>query len=565
MLLAAAAEADKLNLDISIGTWGILAGVIVVMLAFDLFVYARGHIPSVRENSLWSIGWIGVALAFGAVFWAWQGSEAGSQYLAGYLLERSLSLDNLFVFAVILSYFAVPGEKVQGKVLAWGIMLALGLRLIFIMIGAALLDAFHITFYAFGALLLYTAWKLARHDDTEIEPEHNPLLKQLRKRVTITDDYDGDKLFTKANGKRVATPLLAVFVVIASTDILFAVDSIPAIFAVTQESFIVFAANAFALIGLRALYFLLVGLMDRFVYLTQGLSVILAFIGVKMLLIDIWHVPIWLSLAVIAGTLGADRVAVDAGGAEEAHSGIAICTCSCVHGWPAATWNRRAARFITTDATVTVWSAQGSVGSTWRQTPFGCDSWLRSASSSGWLRTTSRRGIVLGDSSGVVSCPRRGGYEEVVGVGADGAADDVRAARVELDAGDVVRASATVTAELALVFAAVRSSTASSTLRQRLERLPQEEVDRGAVEPAVRRRVEHVQADAEAGVVEADLGQDARLGERREPAVLVLDDPDDGRWPRRPDASPSSGRAARPRRSPSTPSGPGRRGSRCGR
>ncbi|HEY6890911.1 MAG TPA: TerC family protein [Solirubrobacter sp.] len=308
MLLTAAAEADKLNLDISLGTWAILGAVIVAMLAFDLFVYARGHIPSVRENSLWSVGWIVVALAFGAVFWAWQGGEAGSQYFAGYLLERSLSLDNLFVFAVILSYFAVPGEKVQGKVLAWGIMLALVLRLIFIMVGAALLDAFHITFYAFGALLLYTAYKLIRHDDAEIEPEHNPLLKQLRKRVTITDDYDGEKLFTKANGKRVATPLLAVFIVIASTDILFAVDSIPAIFAVTQESFIVFAANAFALVGLRALYFLLVGLMDRFVYLTQGLSVILAFIGVKMLLIDVWHVPIWLSLAVIAGTLALTAV-----------------------------------------------------------------------------------------------------------------------------------------------------------------------------------------------------------------------------------------------------------------
>jgi tellurite resistance protein TerC len=303
LFLAAAAEADKLNLDISIGTWAILGAVIVVMLAFDLFVYARGHIPSVRENTAWSIGWILVALAFGAVFWAWQGSEAGSQYLAGYLLERSLSLDNIFVFAVILAYFAVPGEKVQGKVLAWGIMLALGLRLIFIMLGAALLDAFHVTFYVFGAILLYTAYKLARHDDTEIEPEHNPLLKQLRKRVTITDHYDGDKLFTKENGKRVATPLLAVFIVIASTDILFAVDSIPAIFAITQESFIVFAANAFALIGLRALYFLLVGLMDRFVYLTQGLAFILAFIGLKMLLIDIWHVPIWLSLGVIVITL----------------------------------------------------------------------------------------------------------------------------------------------------------------------------------------------------------------------------------------------------------------------
>jgi tellurite resistance protein TerC len=303
LFLAAASEADKLNLDISIGTWAILGAVIVVMLAFDLFVYARGHIPSVRENTLWSIGWILVALAFGAVFWAWQGSEAGSQYLAGYLLERSLSLDNIFVFAVILAYFAVPGEKVQGKVLAWGIMLALGLRLVFILLGAALLDAFHVTFYVFGALLLYTAWKLFRHDDTEIEPEHNPLLKQLRKRVTITDHYDGDKLFTKENGKRVATPLLVVFAVIAITDIVFAVDSIPAIFAITQEPFIVFAANAFALIGLRALYFLLVGLMDRFVYLTQGLSFILAFIGVKMLLVDIWHVPIWISLGVIVVTL----------------------------------------------------------------------------------------------------------------------------------------------------------------------------------------------------------------------------------------------------------------------
>jgi tellurite resistance protein TerC len=303
LLLAAATEADKLNLDISIGAWAILGVIIVVMLAFDLFVYARGHIPSVRENTLWSIGWILVALAFGAVFWMWQGSAAGQQYLAGYLLERSLSLDNIFVFAVILAYFAVPGEKVQGKVLAWGIMLALFLRLIFILLGAALLDAFHITFYFFGVLLLYTAWKLFRHDDAEIEPEHNPLLKQLRKRVTITDHYEGDKLFIKENGKRVATPLLAVFVVIASTDIIFAVDSIPAIFAVTQEPFIVFAANAFALIGLRALYFLLVGLMDRFVYLTQGLAFILAFIGVKMCLIDIWHVPIGLSLAVIAGTL----------------------------------------------------------------------------------------------------------------------------------------------------------------------------------------------------------------------------------------------------------------------
>ena len=301
--MLAAASADALNLDISAAMWAGLGTVIVAMLVFDLAVYARGHVPSVRENSFWSIGWIAVALAFGAGLWAWQGSEAGSQYLAGYLLERSLSLDNIFVFAVILAYFAVPEQKAQANVLAWGIALALVLRLVFILIGAALLDAFHVTFYAFGALLLYTAYKLARHDNAEIEPEHNPALKLLRRRVRMSEAYDGDRLFTRRDGKRLATPLLAVFVVVATTDVIFAVDSIPAIFAVTQEPFIVFAANAFALIGLRALYFLLVGLMDRFVYLTQGLSLILAFIGVKMLLIDVWHVPIWLSLAVIVGTL----------------------------------------------------------------------------------------------------------------------------------------------------------------------------------------------------------------------------------------------------------------------
>jgi tellurite resistance protein TerC len=303
LFAAAANSAQELNLDIGVATWAGLGGLIVIMAIFDLVIYARGHTPSVRENTIWSIGWIAIALIFGAVFWAWQGSDAGSQFYAGYLLERSLSLDNIFVFAVILSYFAVPGLQAQARVLAWGIILALVLRLIFILLGAALLDAFHITFYAFGLLLLYTAWKLARHDDAEVEPEHNPALKFIRKHVTMTDEYDGKKVFTRENGKRIATPLLAVFVVIATTDIIFAVDSIPAIFAVTQESFIVFAANAFALIGLRALYFLLVGLMDKFVYLTQGLSFILAFIGVKMLLVDIWHVPIWLSLGVIVVTL----------------------------------------------------------------------------------------------------------------------------------------------------------------------------------------------------------------------------------------------------------------------
>jgi tellurite resistance protein TerC len=197
---------------------------------------------------------------------------------------------------------------VQPRVLSWGIMLALVLRLVFILVGAALLDAFHVTFYAFGVLLIYTAWKLARHEDTDIEPEHNPAFRFIRKRVPMSKDYDGPRLFTHVDGKRIATPLVAVFVVVATTDVIFAVDSIPAIFAVTTVPFIVFAANAFAMLGLRALYFLLVGVMDRFVYLSQGLAVILGIIGVKMLLIDVWHVPIWLSLSLIVIVLAGTAV-----------------------------------------------------------------------------------------------------------------------------------------------------------------------------------------------------------------------------------------------------------------
>ena len=260
------------------------------------------HEVTLRESLVWSVVWIVLAVGFGGVLWAWQGGTAGSEYLAGYLLERSLSLDNIFVFAIIFSYFAVP-VAVQPRVLGWGIGLALVLRLIFILVGAALLGAFHVTFYAFGALLLYTAYKLARHDDREIAPEQNPALRFIRKRVPMSAGYHEGRLTVKESGKRVATPLVAVFVVVATTDIVFAVDSIPAIFAVTREPFIVFAANAFAMIGLRALYFVLVGMMDRFAYLSYGLSAILAFIGVKMVLIDLWHPPIWLSLAVIVGVL----------------------------------------------------------------------------------------------------------------------------------------------------------------------------------------------------------------------------------------------------------------------
>src|SRR3954463_16478284 len=307
-VLAAAGSTGDASVDPSIAAWGILGAAVVAMLVIDLFVFARGKREvTVKESAIWSVVWLAIALGFTGVMWAYGGSDAGSEYLAGYLIERSLSLDNIFVFAVLFSYFAVP-TIVQGRVLSWGIALALVLRLIFILLGAALLDAFHVTFYLFGVLLIYTAWKLARHQDTDVDPEHNRAFRLIRRRVPMSERYDGGRLITTQNGKRIATPLLAVFVVVATTDVIFAVDSIPAIFAITQEPFIVFAANAFALVGLRSLYFLLVGLMDKFVYLTQGLSFILAFIGAKMMLIDVWHVPIWLSLAVIAGTLAATAI-----------------------------------------------------------------------------------------------------------------------------------------------------------------------------------------------------------------------------------------------------------------
>jgi tellurite resistance protein TerC len=303
--LAATTDRVGTDLDVSVGAWGLLTALVIVMLVVDLLIFGRGRREvTLRESVIWSLVWIALAFGFWLLMWAWQGADAGSEYLAGYLLERSLSLDNIFVFAIIFGYFAVP-VAVQPRVLAWGIALALCLRLVFIVAGAALLANFHATFYVFGALLLYTAYKLARHDETDVDPEHNPALRFVRKHVPMTAGYRGHRLFTKEHGRRVATPLLAVFVVVATTDLVFAIDSIPAIFAITQEPFVVFAANAFAMLGLRALYFVLVGMMDRFVYLSQGLAVILAVIGVKMLLIDVWHPPIWLSLAIIAAVLGA--------------------------------------------------------------------------------------------------------------------------------------------------------------------------------------------------------------------------------------------------------------------
>jgi tellurite resistance protein TerC len=238
----------------------------------------------------------------------WHGGTAAGEYLSGYLIEQSLSIDNVFVWAVIFNYFRVP-PAYQFRVLFWGIFGAVVLRAAFIFAGVALIERFDWILYVFGAFLIITAVRIARHDETEIHPDANPVLRLVRKVVPSTTEYDGQKLFTRHGAKRLATPLFAVLILIETTDIVFAVDSIPAILAVSREQFIVFASNAFAILGLRSLYFCLAGMADRFRYLNVGLGVILAFVGTKMLLSDVYHLPTWASLLVIITVLAVAVVA----------------------------------------------------------------------------------------------------------------------------------------------------------------------------------------------------------------------------------------------------------------
>jgi tellurite resistance protein TerC len=290
--------------------WLVFGAAVIVMLAVDLVVAGRtsGRVPSMRAAAWWSVGWTAVALAFALVVLAWRGGEHASEYLTGFVLERSLSLDNLFVFAMLFGYFAVP-QRAQRKVLFFGIVGAIVLRLVFILAGGALLDAVHWSIYLFGALLIATGIRMAMHGDEEIHPDRNPVLRLLRRTVPSTEEYHGDKVVVREGGRRLATPLLAALVLVATFDVVFAVDSIPAIFAVTRDTFTVFAANAFSLLGLASLYFLLEGMRDRFRHLNKGLAVVLVFIGVKMLITDLWHVPTELSLAVIVVALTASVLA----------------------------------------------------------------------------------------------------------------------------------------------------------------------------------------------------------------------------------------------------------------
>ncbi len=303
-------------MDVTLLTWALVVGAILALIVVDLLTVSRKpHDVMFKEAAIWSIFYIGIAIAFGVWVWQTAGSQFGTEYFAAYLVEKSLSVDNLFVFIIILAQFAVPSIYHQ-RVLMFGVILALVLRAIFIAVGAAALAAFSFTFVIFGAILIWTGVGLFKHWDEDPSPEDNKLVKVIRKRVAMTDEYDGSKIFTRVNGKRIATPMFLVMIAIASTDLLFALDSIPATFGVTQEPFLVFAANAFALLGLRALYFLLKGLLDKLVYLSLGLSIILMFIGVKLVMTyvhEIWtevpKIPTLVSLAVIAVILIVSTVA----------------------------------------------------------------------------------------------------------------------------------------------------------------------------------------------------------------------------------------------------------------
>jgi TerC family integral membrane protein len=285
--------------------WVVFSLAIVGMLALDVVLERRtaGAAPSLRASAAWSVVWTLVALGFGLVVLAWRGGAHAEEYLTGFVLERSLSLDNLFVFAMLFGYFAVP-QKAQRKVLFFGIVGAIVLRAAFILAGGALLEAFHWTIYLFGVLLIVTGVRMATHDAGEAHPDTNPVLRLARRIVPMTSEYDAERIFTRRGARWVATPLFAALLLVATFDVMFAVDSIPAIFAVTRDTFTVFAANAFSLLGLMSLYFLLAGMADRFRYLNVGLSFVLVFIGVKMLLTDVWHVPTAVSLGVIVVALG---------------------------------------------------------------------------------------------------------------------------------------------------------------------------------------------------------------------------------------------------------------------
>jgi len=296
----------------TIGTPGLWIGFtifVLVLLALDLGVFHRkAHEVTTREALTWSVVWIGLALLFNGGVAVWFGSERGLEFLTGFLIEKALAIDNLFVFAVIFSTFAVP-LALQHRVLFWGILGALIMRAIFIGVGAALLQQFHWVMYLFGGFLVLTGIKLFLQREAEIDPSRNPLFRLLARFIPSVSEYHGSRFFIVEKGRRYATPLLLVLLAVEVTDVVFAVDSIPAIFAVTSDPFIVYTSNVFAILGLRSLYFLLAGVLGRFEYLKIGLACVLIFVGAKMLMVGVYKIPIGVSLAVVVALIGGSIVA----------------------------------------------------------------------------------------------------------------------------------------------------------------------------------------------------------------------------------------------------------------
>lgn len=290
-------------MDVPFYAWLAVLAAIVVMLAIDLFAHRRAHVIGVREALAWSIVWVLSGISFGIVVWNLWGAELGQQYFAGYLIEKSLAVDNVFVWAIIFAAFSVPRE-LQHRVLFLGVLGALVFRGIFIAVGAALIESFAWILYVFAAFLIVTGIQMLRTRNEHVHPERSRVLRLFRRVVPMTDAYHGQRFLVRKAGVVVATPLLAVLVLVEVTDIVFAVDSIPAIFAVTSEPFLVFTANAFAILGLRAMYFLLADLIHRFVYLKVGLSLVLIWVGAKMALLDVLYIPTLVSLTVVALIIG---------------------------------------------------------------------------------------------------------------------------------------------------------------------------------------------------------------------------------------------------------------------
>jgi tellurite resistance protein TerC len=283
----------------NIWLWAAFTAFVFGMLALDLGVFHReAHVVSLKEAATWSVIWVALSLVFNVIVYRFIGSEAGLQFLTGYLIEKSLSVDNIFVFVLIFSYFSVPAEY-QHRVLFWGILGALVMRALFIAIGAALLETFHWVIFIFGGFLIWTGIRMAYHQDEEINPASNPLIRFFKRIMPITPQYEGQRFFVHKAGVLMATPLFIVLLLVESTDLLFALDSIPAIFSITRDPFLVYTSNVFAILGLRAMYFLLAGVMDKFRYLKIGLAVILVYVGFKMVISEWYHIPTAISLGII--------------------------------------------------------------------------------------------------------------------------------------------------------------------------------------------------------------------------------------------------------------------------